>query len=269
MVRIALRWLGTAGFQLRIGGTNGTTLLIDPLVSRGERARPTVDLAVDDIADADLILVSHGHFDHCMDLDTIAARSRAVIHAPAATCGVLARDGVARERLIAHRSALRFTQGRMRVTVVPSRHLVFDLPMILHTLWRVLRGGIFFELFERIKAYPEGESFELILDIDSYRLLYTGSGGGDWHRLAQYRPDCLLLPFAGRYDLADVYLRAVGIVRPRTVVLHHFDDFYPPFGIVVPQTQFRKGMAARYPTIELIVPEPMEWFMVGEVKGEV
>ncbi len=47
----ALEWLGHSGFRLRAGGPRGTTIYIDPYrVAGGPKA--------------DLILVTHGHYDH-------------------------------------------------------------------------------------------------------------------------------------------------------------------------------------------------------------
>ncbi len=70
-----LTWLGTAGFRIKTGST---TILIDPYLSRNEMARPEQPLNPPDIDDGNLIFVSHGHFDHIMDIPEIATKSHLI-----------------------------------------------------------------------------------------------------------------------------------------------------------------------------------------------
>jgi len=56
-----LTWFGTAGFRIK---TDKHTMLIDPYVSRNDKAFPRQPLKPSDIQDADATLISHGHFDH-------------------------------------------------------------------------------------------------------------------------------------------------------------------------------------------------------------
>src|SRR4051812_5917275 len=67
-----LRWLGTAGFELRCGDH---VLLIDPYVTRSSLARCIASPLVSDealvhatIPRADAIIVGHTHFDHALDV---------------------------------------------------------------------------------------------------------------------------------------------------------------------------------------------------------
>ena len=56
-----LTWLGTAGFRIK---TDKYTFFIDPYLSRNDKALPRRSLKPSDIQDGDVILISHGHFDH-------------------------------------------------------------------------------------------------------------------------------------------------------------------------------------------------------------
>ena len=94
-----LTYLGVAGWRLDAGGH---TLLIDPYVSRrnvgDDLETPLVpDLAAIDAhapPRADLILVSHSHYDHLLDVPTIAARTKALVVGTASTRHVLAAAGI-------------------------------------------------------------------------------------------------------------------------------------------------------------------------------
>ncbi len=64
-----LVWLGHGGWQIQSGSH---TILLDPFLSDC----PTATANVDDIS-ADFILVSHGHYDHVLDVPAIANRTSA------------------------------------------------------------------------------------------------------------------------------------------------------------------------------------------------
>ncbi len=51
-----LTWYGTAGFRIKTGGH---TILIDPYLSRNEKAQPEQPLKPHDFHDGDLIFISH------------------------------------------------------------------------------------------------------------------------------------------------------------------------------------------------------------------
>jgi L-ascorbate metabolism protein UlaG (beta-lactamase superfamily) len=101
-MQIPVRCLGQSGFRLDLGGT---ILYTDPYLSDSveslegsdfRRMRPT-PVRASDITDADLVLISHGHRDHC-DPDTLgplansSGRARFVcpneVSAQIAACGV-------------------------------------------------------------------------------------------------------------------------------------------------------------------------------------
>ena len=64
-----LTWLGHGGWEINTGDK---TVLLDPFLSEC----PTATKSADEI-DADVILVSHGHFDHIADVAAIANRTSA------------------------------------------------------------------------------------------------------------------------------------------------------------------------------------------------
>jgi len=69
MMSIELTWLGHGGWKLK---TAGKTILLDPFLSDC----PTAIEKADEIK-ADVILISHGHFDHVADAAAIANRTGA------------------------------------------------------------------------------------------------------------------------------------------------------------------------------------------------
>jgi L-ascorbate metabolism protein UlaG (beta-lactamase superfamily) len=256
---ISLKWLGTAGFHLSF---NGAELLLDPYLSRLPGARPPIRFSRSEFRKVSLVLVSHGHFDHAMDLPELARLPAVRIHAPSKTCRNLTRQGVDPSVLLANERLASFSWHRARIRAVPSRHIVFDPLLVWKTLGLVVRGGLVSRLLRLLWEHPVGSNWEFLMDFEGYRVLFSGSGGGNWDQLARLKPHCFLLPFAGRSDLIDYYLRALGRLRPETVVLHHFDPFFPSLCVDYPVEAFRERLARSLPGIRVIVPEPLEAFLL-------
>ncbi len=261
---ISLKWLGTAGFHLRFSGGD---ILLDPFLSRPPGAQPDISFSREDFRSVSLILVSHGHFDHAMDVARLARISGARVQAPLKTCGILKKQGVNSTLLHANEQFSDFSWNGARIRVVPSRHIVFDLPLIRKTLGLTLRGGSLARILRLLWGYPVGSNSEFLLDFDGYRILFSGSGGGDWDRLARLKPHCCMIPFAGRSDPTDFYLDAMLRVRPEVVLLHHFDHFFPSFCVDYPVEEFREKFSRALPDTRLIVPEVMETFRLPGHSG--
>jgi len=65
-----LRYLGHAGFELLI---EGKTVVVDPFITQNESSH----LKLDDVGTADIIAVTHSHFDHLGDAVELAKRDNA------------------------------------------------------------------------------------------------------------------------------------------------------------------------------------------------
>src|SRR6478672_5812285 len=99
-VRVA--YLGTNGYQFEF---KGHALLVDPYFSRvdflsvglGSRIRPNASRINDGLnhlaPKADAILVTHGHFDHLLDVPTVMAKTRARLVASASSVDLAKRAG--------------------------------------------------------------------------------------------------------------------------------------------------------------------------------
>jgi len=253
MSTITLICLGTAGFLIQY---DHQRLLLDPFFSRPAGALPVIKAIPQDFRDVSLILVSHGHFDHAMDVATVASLSGAPVYAPLKTCTILNKQGVNAAALHPNERHATVEWNGVTIQIVPSRHIRFDTPLIMKTMAKMIRGGTFFEIAWRARHYPLGSNSDFLLNFDGYRILFSGSGGGDWKHLAQLKPDCFLLPFAGRSDLTEYYLNALALLRPKTVVLHHFDTFFPSFCVQYPVHEFQERVSELFPEIDVIVPEP-------------
>ena len=71
MAPVRIRWMGHSGFMVR----DGKTALIDPWFEGNPKAAGPVDSA----PEADVILLTHDHFDHASDAVALAKRTKALM----------------------------------------------------------------------------------------------------------------------------------------------------------------------------------------------
>lgn len=74
-----LLWLGQSAFRLTTPG--GKVIVIDPWL-RTNPATPAQYKSLEKLGHVDLILVTHGHFDHVADAPALALMNKARIYAP-------------------------------------------------------------------------------------------------------------------------------------------------------------------------------------------
>ena len=239
---LRLRWLGTSGFEL---GDNKTTILIDPFVSRPRVSNPLAPLIIDTTAvdelilkpmgdrNVDVILVSHAHADHVMDVPLVLSRSTTTNHRPLLVGDPNTVALVESYHLSAETRLLAFDEGVVHyligqfgdftVEAVRSLHPQYDfLP------WRGPEG--------EIEGHPPFTGFDYlsyrniaIAYIISYRgLKFVFCDGAVLQNLqAIGEADLLVLgiPVRKNNTIAD----ALAALQPSFFIPTHYDDFFVPF----------------------------------------
>ncbi|MEJ2560274.1 MAG: MBL fold metallo-hydrolase [Anaerolineae bacterium] len=244
-----LRWLGTAGFELRSEG--GTVLLIDPYLSRPSSACPQSPPGLTDIPHADAILVTHGHFDHAFDVPALAKWLEVPIYASVSVCEILCRHGAVRSAQLAPGDSVQV--GDLQIDALDARHVRFDLPLMLETLPRLLPHMR--SLRPLLSGWPAGQVLGFHITAPDLRLVHFGSAGWVKGTLERLRPDVALVPVQGRSDIAQVASRMAALLQPHLVVPHHWDDFCPPVSRLVSLASFAKTLSHLLPEAELHVPQ--------------
>lgn len=243
-----LRWLGTAGFELISGSTS---ILIDPFLTRNPRARPEQTLRPSDFPHVGAILVTHGHFDHVFDVPAVVEASGARVYASPSVCQSLALKGVPWNRMRPCWGGETGEEGPFRFTAVPARHVTFDAHLVLATLWRCLPR---FPEIARLGSprYPCGQVLGWYIEVEGKRIFDMGSACLPHDLNAEV--DVFMVPVQGRTDICSVAAGLVARVRPRVVIAHHHDDFYPPLSLDIDLAPFEEEMRRRGLQVQLRVP---------------
>jgi L-ascorbate metabolism protein UlaG (beta-lactamase superfamily) len=177
----------------------GKTIWLDPFLTNN----PLADIHVDDIEEADYILVSHGHGDHLGDSIAIAQRTGAMLISNHEIAAYWQETGIEAHGLhIGGGYQLPF--GRVKMTIAHHGSSFPD-------------GGY--------AGNPGG----FLFDVEDKRIYYAADTGlfYDMKLLAEEKAiDVALLPIGDNYTMGpDDALRAVKLLTPRLVIPMHYNTF--------------------------------------------
>jgi L-ascorbate metabolism protein UlaG (beta-lactamase superfamily) len=286
--QLRLTYLGAAGWEI----TDGTrVVLVDPYLTRAkygtpidsvspDDARPTVgnativppDTATIDkhITRANVIVVTHTHPDHALDVPYIAKKTGAMIVGTESTANLARASGVPDAQLTPVSGREQLTIAGVSIRVVPSLHGIFRRPSNPNapprpppTIPRDITPPL------RYADHAEGGTLAFLIRMSGHELIVFGSMNFIESEITGLRPDIALIggmPERGNIDdYTGRILRALG--RPRIVIPTHWDQFNVPFGFpqahaVIRLQSFIEEIKAVSPESEVIVPEHLKPFVI-------
>jgi L-ascorbate metabolism protein UlaG (beta-lactamase superfamily) len=195
---VEIRFLGHACFELKAGDT---TVLVDPFLSQNPKAA-----AAPDELEPDVVLLTHGHFDHIGDTVDIAKRAGATVVAIAEVANELGEDGVENVLDPNLGGTVKFDWGWVKL--VPAWHTAVTPKGTPHT-----PAGLLINIGDTL-VYHLGDTC-LFSD------LKLAARRGD-------KVDVAIVPIGGHYTM-DRYdaVTAVEFIEPGTVIPCHYDTFPP------------------------------------------
>ena len=208
-----LQWYGQSAFKLTTD--SGKVIVIDPFLLKNPKT-PEELKDLKKLGKVDLILVTHGHFDHTADVPALAEMTGAKVGMNADMGSVYSSIGlVPEEQLIRWNKSGTITPiGKdIKITMVRAEHSS-----------TVSFGG---------KVHSGGEPVGYIIELeDGYKIYHSGDTGvfGDMKMIGEYyKPDLALVCIGGWFTMGPVEA-AYGmkhLMKPKMVMPMHYGTFPP------------------------------------------
>jgi L-ascorbate metabolism protein UlaG (beta-lactamase superfamily) len=281
---LSFTYLGAAGWEI----TDGTTVLfLDPFFSRiryggkgfGTSVSPSApddkrpvfgpddelisDTSIIDehVSRADFILLSHSHFNHCMDMPYIARKTGATVVGSESVTNVARAGGISSEKLITVQGGEDYQFSTLSLRVIRSLHSALAGKCYFES--GVIPRDVKFPL--RMRDYLEGGTFAYLIRIGGRKVLAFGSMNYIENEIKGIRPDIVLLaaarPRREIYDYSGRAMRALG--HPPTVLATHWDVQSFPYGASQDVARneamlFSKEITGSSPGTQVVIPEHFE-----------
>ena len=244
-----IRWYSAAGLVMREGDA---AIAFDPFFGMPAGCftdKNLISLPKDDFGRVTDIFVTHGHVDHIYHLPELCGASNFRIHCTPTPRKTLMRCGVSPARIVPAAAGGTDSVSPFTVTAYRGRHCRYDLPIILKTVFRrrFFRHPVHLARFLwAMLRFPEkGEILMYEVSCGGKRIQVLGSLGLDAHTEYPADADVLILPFQGRSNLEKYALGIVRRLNPRTVLLDHYDDAFPPVSDDIYTEDFIKILSAQ------------------------
>lgn len=242
-----ITWYSAAALVMREGAA---AIAFDPFFGMPVGCfsdKNPVSLPKDDFAGVTDVFVTHGHVDHIYYLPELSGAADFRIHCTPTPRKTLTRRGVSPERIVQAAAGVTDSISPFEVTAYRSRHCRYDFPIVLRTIFRrdFFRHPVHLIRFVwEMHRFPEnGEILMYEVSCGGKRIQVLGSLGLDENTDYPTGADVLILPFQGRSDLEKYALGIVRRLKPRSVLLDHYDDAFPPISDNIYTENFIKKLS--------------------------
>ena len=247
-----LTWYGTA----TIGLDDGTTkLLFDPFVRMNRRVETT---PLEGFAGFDAVLVTHGHLDHIYSIPALMQLDDSVpVYCTGTPKKTMVSRGAPGDRIHVISPGDTLCFGDFTVKVWQFRHIVFDPIYILSVVPKcvVMFPKLFWQAYWNRKMPENGEIVAYEILHGEKRIFLTGSFRDTPSVTYPKNVDLLILANGGSVFVPEKTADFIRKYRPKTILVDHFDNAFPPVTRTVSVKRLRKTIEKNHPEIRFIIPQ--------------
>ena len=208
-------WLGQA--SVRITTPGGKVIVVDPWLRTNPKT-PASFKNLEALGKVDLVLVTHGHFDHIADAPDLARMHKIPMYGPAglnqtlSTLGVLPVDQT--PRFGKGGTIMPFGPGGVKITATRAEHSS-------EYVWKN-------PATTKEEVHVGGEPVGFIIEMENgFKVYHMGDTGlfGDMKFIGEYyKPDLLLIPIGGHFVMspADAAYAVKNYLKPKYALPIHY-----------------------------------------------
>jgi L-ascorbate metabolism protein UlaG (beta-lactamase superfamily) len=209
-----VQWLGQSTTKITTPG--GKVIVIDPWLTSNPKT-PAAYKNLEALGKVDLILVTHGHFDHMADAPALAKMNNAPIYGPAGLMQTFATLG-----LVPAAQAVRFGKGG---TVTPlGENIKITQTHAEHSSEVAHKNAA----TGKDEVHVGGEPAGFIIELENgFKIYHMGDTGlfGDMNLIGSYyKPDLVLMPIGGHFVMSpkDAAMATREMLKPKYVIPVHY-----------------------------------------------
>lgn len=250
-----ITWHGAASILIEAAGER---ILFDPFVQLRGAENPN---SLDDFIEERYICITHGHLDHLMEAAEFLDREtpgEATVYCGSVPADTLMEQGVDCSNVVLVEPGMQWKIGNVGLKVYKARHSVPEFFLKIKTLLhpRMIKYAVnTLFLASANRQFPEGnETFMYEIRAEGKRVQILGSMGLDELEEYETGAELLILPFQGVGRPEEEAEKIIERLKPKHVLLDHFDDAFPPVSRTVDTRRFKKLMDEKYPHIQVVKP---------------
>ena len=248
-----ITWFGTATIEME---SQENRIMFDPFIQMPGGEHP-IDKAI--FAKPQNVFITHGHVDHLSSIPELIATTDIVVYCGQVAATTLIKQGVSMKQIRSIHYGDIIPTGNINVRALKGRHVKFGPWLVFKTIINprmILYSQNLVQLAKMHKKYKEGDNtFVYEIKAEGLRILLLGSLALDERTEYPKDVDLLILPYQGSSSLQKKAMKIIRRIRPKTIILSHFDDAFPPISRSINTRRFQLNMKKRLPFVRVIRPE--------------